>query len=178
MDAQFLWILLVLIEVAQAGQPIFVPSAARLSDAPPENKQDWLHQVIFEPQNKIQLTHSTYQVTTFLDFAPFMNGFTNVQNYIRSFKDDVSNPTYFSKIKHKSTNTGSSPLLDEQDLETFMQSAYCQQLRYACMTRLKIDRFLMEINYLSDLFNVVYQKFLNAIDHIEYHPTLQNEPSS
>ena len=36
----------------------------------------------------------------------------------------------------------------------------------------------MEINYLNDLFNVVYWKFLNAIDHIEYHPTLQNEPSS
>ena len=36
----------------------------------------------------------------------------------------------------------------------------------------------MEIKYLSNLFNVVYWKFLNAIDHIEYHPTLQNEPSS
>ena len=31
----------------------------------------------------------------------------------------------------------------------------------------------MEINYLDDLFGVVYRKFLNAIDHIEYHPTLQ-----
>ena len=107
------------------GTVQFVPSAAELSDAPPENKQDWLHPVIFELQNKIQLTHSTYQVTTFLDFAPFMNGFDNVQNYIRSFKEDVSDPTYFSKIKHKSTNTDSLPLLDEQDLGAFMQSAYC-----------------------------------------------------
>ena len=57
------------------------PLAARLSDAPPENKQDWLHPVIFEPQNKIQLTCSTYQVTTFLNFAPFMKGLNNVQNY-------------------------------------------------------------------------------------------------
>ena len=71
MAIQFLWILLVLIEVAPAEQPIFVPSASGLSDAPPENKQDWLHPVIFEPQNKIQLTHSTYQVTTFLYFAPW-----------------------------------------------------------------------------------------------------------
>ena len=172
MATQILWIFLVRIEVAQAKQPIFVPSAAELSDAPPENKQDWLHPVIFEPQNKIQLTRSTYQVTTFLDVEPFMNGFNNVQNYIRSFKEDVSNPTYFSKIKHKSRNTGSSSLLDEQDLEAFMQSAYCQQLPYACMTRLKIDRFLMEINYLDDLFGVAYRKFLNAIDHIKYHPTL------
>ena len=45
------------------------------------------------------------------------------------------------------------------------------------MTRLQIDRFLMEINYLDDLLNVVYWKFLNAIDHIEYHPTFQNELS-
>ena len=73
-----------------------------------------------------------------------MNGFNNVQNYIRSFKEDVSNPAYFSKIKHKGTNTGSSSLLDEQDLEAFMQSAYCQQLPYVYMTRLKIDRFLMK----------------------------------
>ena len=178
MAAQILWVLLALIEVAQLEQSIFVPSAAKLSDAPPEKKQDWLHPVIFEPLNKIQLTHSTYQVTTFLDFAPFINGFNNVQNYIKSFKEDVSNPAYFSKIKHKSTNKGSSPLLDEQDLETFMQSAYCQQLPYTCMTRLKIDRFLMEIEYLDELFDVVYRKFLNAIDHIEYHPTLQNESPS
>ena len=36
----------------------------------------------------------------------------------------------------------------------------------------------MEINYLDDLPGVIYRKFLNAIDHIEYHPTLQDEPSS
>ena len=169
MAAQVLWLLLTLIEVVHLEQPVFVPSAAELSDAPPENKQDWLHTVIFEPQNKIQLTCSAYQVTIFLDFAPFMNGFKNLQNYIKGFKGDVSNPAYFSKIRHKSTNTGSSPLLDEQDLEAFMQSAYCQQLPYACVTRLRIDRFLMEIDCLDELFDVVYRKFLNAIDHIEYH---------
>ena len=32
----------------------------------------------------------------------------------------------------------------------------------------------MEIDYLDELFNVVYRKFLNTIDHIEYQPTLQN----
>ena len=108
---QVLWILLALVGVVHLEQPVFVSSAAELSDALPKNKQDWLHPVIFEPQNKIQLTRSTYQVTTFLDIAPFMNGFRNVQNYIKNFKADVSNPAYFSKIKHKSTNMGSSPLL-------------------------------------------------------------------
>ena len=152
--------------------------ATELSDIPPENRQEWLHPVIFEPQNKIQLTCSTYQVTTFLDFAPFVNGFNNVQNYIKDFKKDVHDPDYFSLIMHKSTNPCASPLLDEQDLAAFMQSAYCLSAPYACMTRLKIDRFLMEVNYLEDLFDVVHQKFLNAIDHIDYHPTMQNVPTT
>ena len=65
MTAQIFWILLVLIAVAQVEQPLFVSSATELSDTPPENRQEWLHPVIFEPQNKIQLTHSMYQVTTF-----------------------------------------------------------------------------------------------------------------
>ena len=46
------------------------------------------------------------------------------------------------------------------------------------MTRLKIDRFLMEIDYLDKLFDVVYRKFLNVIDHIEYHPTLIPETNT
>ena len=70
MTTQIFWILLDLIAVARAEQPLFVSSATELSDTSPENRQEWLHPVIFEPQNKIQLTHSMYQVTTFLDFAP------------------------------------------------------------------------------------------------------------
>ena len=176
MTTQIFWILLVLIVVAQAEWPLFVSSATELSDTPPENRHEWLHPVIFELQNKMQLTHSTYQVTTFLDFAPFVNGFNNVQNYIKNFKKDIHDPAYFSMIRHKSTNPCAAPLLNEQDLAAFMQSAYCLSTPYACMTRLRIDRFLMEVNYLEDLFDVVYQKFLNAIDHIDYHPTMQNAP--
>ena len=36
----------------------------------------------------------------------------------------------------------------------------------------------MEIDYLHKLFDVVYRKFLNAIDHIQYHPMLQDESPS
>ena len=156
MTTQIFWIPLVLIVVAQVEWPLFISLAAELSDTPPENRQEWLHAVIFEPQNKIQLTRSTYQVTTFLDFAPFINGFNNVQNYIKNFKKDIHDPAYFSMIRHKSTNPCVSPLLDEQDLAAFMQSAYCLRSPYACMTRLKIDRFLRKVNYLEDLFDIVY----------------------
>ena len=178
MTTKIFWILLVLTEVAQAERPLFVSLATELSDIPPENRQEWLHPVIFEPQNKIQLTHSMYQVTTFLDFAPFVNGFNSVQNYIKNFKKDINDPDYFSMLMHMSTNPCTSPLLNEQDMVAFIQSAYCLSVPYAGMTRLKIDRLLMEVNYLEDLFDVVYQKFLNAIDHIDYHPNMQNAPAT
>ena len=178
MTTKIFWILLILTVVAKAERPLIVSSATELSDIPPENRQEWLHPVIFEPQNKIQPTHSTYQVTIFLDFAPFVNRFNNVQTYIKNFKKDVHDPDYFSMIMHKSTSPRASPLLDEQDLAAFMQSAYCLSAPYACMTRLKIGRFLMEVNYLEDLFDVVYRKFLNGIDHIDYYPTMQNAPAT
>ena len=62
MITKILWILLSLTMVVKAEQPLFVSLATELSDIPPENRLEWLHPVIFEPQNKIQLTHSTYQV--------------------------------------------------------------------------------------------------------------------
>ena len=36
----------------------------------------------------------------------------------------------------------------------------------------------MEVEYLDDIFDVTYRKFLNAIDHIEYHPSFQDKAES
>ena len=36
----------------------------------------------------------------------------------------------------------------------------------------------MEVEYLDDIFNVTYRKFLNAIDHIEYHPSFWDKEES
>ena len=33
-----------------------------LSSPPPQNKNEWIHSVIFEPQLKIQLTRTSYEV--------------------------------------------------------------------------------------------------------------------
>ena len=53
-----------------------------LSSPPPQNPNNWIHSVIFEPQLKIQLTRSSYKVTSFLDCQPFINGFQSVNNYL------------------------------------------------------------------------------------------------
>ena len=65
-----------------------------LSDTPPKGNDLWIHSVIFEPLPKIKLTRSSYQVTTFLDFQPFLKGFNQVKAYIDKFIKDLNNPNY------------------------------------------------------------------------------------
>ena len=66
-----------------------------LSLPPPQNPNNWVHSVIFEPQLKIQLTRSSYKVTSFLDFKPFIHGFQSVSDYLDNLWKDVNNPYYF-----------------------------------------------------------------------------------
>ena len=46
-------------------KPILSNPGQTLSSPPPQNKNEWVHSVIFEPQPKIQLTQSSYKVTSF-----------------------------------------------------------------------------------------------------------------
>ena len=66
-----------------------------LPSPPPQNKNDWVHLVIFEPQLKIQLTQSSYKVTSFWDFQPSLQGFQSVNEYLNDLIIDHDNPTYF-----------------------------------------------------------------------------------
>ena len=47
-----------------------------LSSPPPQNKNDWVHSVIFEPQPKMQLTRSSYKITSFFRFPTLFTRFS------------------------------------------------------------------------------------------------------
>ena len=66
-----------------------------LSASPPQNKNDWVHSVIFEPQLQMLLTRSTYRITSFLDFQPLLQGFQIVDTYIQKLMIDITHPAYF-----------------------------------------------------------------------------------
>ena len=69
----------VLLAWATLHQPYISTPKQALSSPLPQNKNESVHSVIFEPQPKIQLTRSTYKVTSFLDFQPFLRGFQSVK---------------------------------------------------------------------------------------------------
>ena len=69
-----------------------------LSSPLPRYPNNWVHSVIFEPQLKIQLTCSSYKVTSFLDFQPFLYGFQSVNKYLNDLWTDINDPSYFQQL--------------------------------------------------------------------------------
>ena len=65
------------------------PYISKSLSSPPQNKNDWVHSVIFEPQPKLQLTRSSYKIMSILDFQPFLQGFQTVDNYINDLITDI-----------------------------------------------------------------------------------------
>ena len=82
----------VLLAWATLQQPYLTKT---LSAPSPKNLNKWTHSVIFEPQPKIQLTHSSYKITSFLDFQPFINGFQTVNKYLDDLWADLQDLSYF-----------------------------------------------------------------------------------
>ena len=64
----------------------------------PQNKNKWVHPVILKPQPKIQMTQSSYKVTSFLNFQPFLKGFQSVYQYLEDLMKDLNNPGYFQRL--------------------------------------------------------------------------------
>ena len=141
--------------------------------SPPQNKNDWVHSVIFEPQPKMLLTHSTYKITSFLDFQPFLQGFQSVDTYIKNLMIDIANLTYFKRLITPYHNV--PPIISHNNLNVirFLKSPGCADCPYACRSKLKFDQFNLEIQYIYKVFCAIYKKFLTTIDHIDYHPSQQ-----
>ena len=138
----------------------------------PQNKNDWVHSVIFEPKPKMLLTHSTYKITSFLDFCPFLQGFQSVNTYIHDLLLDIANPTYYKKLIAPYHNI--PPIITSNwSVTGFLKSSGCSEHPYACCSKLKFDHFKLEIQYMYKIFCTIYKKFLTTIDHIDYHPSQQ-----
>ena len=112
-----------------------------LSSPPPQNKNDWIHMVIFEPQPKIQLTQPSYKVTSFLDFQPFLRGFQSVNEYLNDLIIDINNPTYFQRLTSPFDDVQITPLSNEMTIWKFLNSPACKVHPYACQSKMKLEQY-------------------------------------
>ena len=131
--------------------------------------------MIFELQPKIQLTWSSYKVTSFLDFQPFLKGFQSVNQYLEDLTKDLNNPEYFWRLIYPVKTFQITPLPNESAIQRFFSLVTCRSNPYGCKSKLKFEQYKLEIQYISKVFHAIYRKFLTAIHHIDYHPSqIQN----
>ena len=110
----------VLLAWATLHQPYISTPKQTLLSPPPQNKNKWVHSVIFEPQPKIQLTQSSYK-----DFQPFLEGFHSVNKYLVNLIGDINNPLYFQKLISQFGDTCITPFLNESSIWKFLNSPAC-----------------------------------------------------
>ena len=143
-------------------------TTSELSDKPLVKPSQWVHSIIFEPLPKIKLTRSSYQVTTFLDFHPFIDGFEKVNDYIKQFKKDLDNPEYVDRIPKRIDNIKIT-LQNDTEMSHLLDSSGCHAQPHQCLASLKIVKFKEEVIYVHDIFENIRHRVLAAIDHLEYH---------
>ena len=112
-----------------------------LSSPPPQNKNNWEHSVIFEPQWKIQLTQSSYKVMSFLDFQPFLQGFQSVDEYFSDLMADINDPTYFQRLISPFSDVQVTPLSNDTRIKKFLNSPACSFHPYACQAKIKFEQY-------------------------------------
>ena len=149
--------------IPTSGQPLSLPL--------PQNKNKCVHPVIFEPQLKIQLTQSSYKVTSFLDFQLFLEGFQAVYQYLEDFKKDLNNPQYIQKLVFENIPVQITPLSNEILIHKYFNTELCRFSSFSSTSKLKIEQYKLEIHYIDKVFHATYRKFLTGIDHIDYHPS-------
>ena len=74
---------------------------------------------------KIQLTHSSYKVTPFLDFQPFLQGFQSVNKYLNDLWIAINNPSYFRNLFLPFAHVLIHPTLNDSHIEKFLTSSTC-----------------------------------------------------
>ena len=106
-----------------------------------------------------------------MDFQPFLQGFQFVNEYLNNLMADINDPSYFLKSTSPLAYVQIDPYANGSHIEKFLNSPACHHCPYACQSKIKFEQFQAEIQYVVKVFHALHEKFLTAIDHIDYHPS-------
>ena len=135
--------------------------------------------VIFELQRKIKLSRSMYKVNSYIDFKPYKETFKQFGHYMNRFIIDLHDPHYVSTLYNIDRPEGEPPIEIGTNVKKHFGTFGCKQATYKC----RIQNQYLQLNHEALKVNAIYrsthQKFLWAIDHMEFHPTLgKNRPKT
>ena len=146
-----------------------------MSEIEPLKPGGMVEPIVFEPKKKIRLSRSTYKVNSYIDFRPYQNAFKKFETYLHRFSRDLRDPDYVGALvnAHRFKMENYEYIRDRD--KPYFGPTTCSQATYACRVKKQYMRIVFETNKLRQLFNKIFEKFLKAIDHMEFHPTLGKE---
>ena len=162
--------------------------------------------VIFEPIQNVQTSRSTYKVTSFIEFTPYLEYFQQFERYLEAFKSSINNfendpvlqefreQTMQATHNIKGEACRNYPACYSQSLLYNLRSIEIQAVAYrrerercmarhmqACLVLRQFEHILNVTEYVNENYLRVKAKFLRAIDYVEDinvgEPTTTN-PSS
>ena len=113
-------------------------------------------------------------MNSYIDFGPYHESFKKFESYLERFLKDIKDPELVGALadltQDKAQGHSYMP-----GTKTYFGPGTCKGGSYSCRVQKQYLRILSETRKLRDLFRGIYSKFLQAIDHMEYHPTLAKE---
>ena len=148
--------------------------------------------VIFEPLQNVQTSRSTYKVTSFIDFTPYLEYFQQFERYLEAFKASIKafkGDPILQEFRETAMATTSDKTGEEckhhrvcflQPLLYQLRSAHSSIIAYQCQHQccimrhiqacLVLRQFEYMINvteYVNENYLRVKEKFVRAIDYVE-----------
>ena len=130
---------------------------------------------MFEPKRKIRLSRSTYKVNSYIDFRPYQDPFKKFEAYIHRFSRDLRDPDYVGALVNMHRGKEENYEYIKKRGKAYFGPTTCRDATYDCRVKKQYVQIIYETNKLKELFNGIDEKFLKAIDHMEFHPTLGKE---
>ena len=128
--------------------------------------------VIFEPQRKIRLSRSTFKVTSYVDFKPYKQAFKQFGQYMGRFLVDLRDPHYISTLYNAGRHEDDALIRRGAGVKTVFTEITCRESNYKCRVQNQFIQLKKEAIKINQIYLETYKKFLKAIDHMEFHPTL------
>ena len=136
---------------------------------------EMIEPIVFEPKRKIRLSRSTYKVNSYIDFRPYQNSFKKFETYLHRFSRDLWDPDYVGALVNMNRFKEENYEYILKRKKSYFSQTTCREATYDCRVKKQYMWIMFETNKLKQLFNKVHEKFLKAIDHMEFHPTLGKE---
>ena len=145
-----------------------------MSPSHAEHESKYIESVIYEPQPKVVLSRSTYKITSFIEFAPYIDSFKRFERFLNRFTKELDSPDFVGplyNVNRTKSESWNGPKSDYFRVQ-------CRKNAYRCRLVKQFKLLRSQVKKIKILFREIYTRFIRAIDSMDNHPTSNRRKGS